>query len=121
MVGVQTVGECPDRIEIGQVEVAHFETGARLFGGDIGDRPAALFLVTYRKDHMCTPAGERPGGRQAEAAVGSGDDEHPPRLVRYLIGSPSLLLRHATYIAARVTECQDVTRCHSRHGVTIVR
>ncbi len=45
VVGAQPVGEGADRIEIGQVEAAHLQAGARLLGGDLRGRPAVPLIL----------------------------------------------------------------------------
>jgi hypothetical protein len=87
-------------LQVGQVEMARFEARARVIGGDLRDGAAALLLISHREDHVPAPAGQRPGGRQAETAVGSGDDEHA--------AGP---IFHATHHVAGGTQRQGATQC----------
>ena len=80
--------ESPHRFDVGQVEEAIFDRGARLLGFDPGDGVQTLRLVAGRDDHRASVASELTGSLESEPAVGSRDDEGATGLVVDLVGGP---------------------------------
>jgi hypothetical protein len=93
------VGEGPDRVQVGEVDAAHLKARRRMGAGDLRGGPAAPGLVAHGQEHVRAVAGELPGGDQAEAAAGPGDDEGPAGQVGDAVRGPRGL-RHTSQNAA---------------------
>jgi hypothetical protein len=99
--GFHRVGEFAHTGEIGQVEVSDLDVAAHL-----GSRLLGLPDGAARDDHAVTGGGQRRGGRFADAAVASGDDD-PHRVIM------PLPLDSGTSRVANLDGCETIRQCVS--------
>ena len=80
--------------EVGQVEVEQLERRALELALHFVAGPPRLLVVTAGQDHVRSVLGQRPGRLVADAAVRSGDECDPARLVADVGGAPGVATRH---------------------------